>query len=283
MLRHTNRYEKTEHACVAFGRFDGVHRGHQAVLRRLKALGGCSVAVSFETEHKVLTTEEEKAYFFAQEGIDQMISVPEPDCPPETFVKEVVAGALGAEILVIGADHEHREEICRAAKEAGIRVELVETVTDEKGPITTERVLQAFKNAEFEKYSRLCGHPYLIMGEVVHGKALGRTVGMPTANQSVILKKRKPESGVYATISHVAGGTYRSLTNIGTRPSVDDSGVVTVESYLLDFDQDIYGEEFCLEVWRFIRPVYKFKNLEAVKEQVKKDLEQVREAFPGFM
>ena len=275
-MKHTDRYEKIERACVAFGRFDGVHRGHQAVLRRLKALGGCSVAVSFETENKVLTTEEEKAYFFAQEGIDQMISVPEPDCPAGTFVKEVVSEKLGAEILVIGEEHEHREEICRAAEEAGIRVELVETVKDEKGTITTQRVLQAFKNAEFEKYRQLCGHPYLIMGEVVHGKALGRTVGMPTANQSVILKKRKPESGVYATISHVAGGTYRSLTNIGTRPSVDDSGVVTVESYLLDFDRDIYGEEFCLEVWRFIRPVYKFKNLEAVKEQVKKDLEQVR-------
>ena len=117
--------------------------------------------------------------------------------------------------------------------------------------------------------------PIILYGEVVHGKALGRTVGMPTANLH-ISSGELPECGVYATIIRVNEQTYQSVTNIGRRPTVDQENHLTIETFILDFDQDIYGEKVELEVHQFLRPIQKFKNLEQVKNQVKKDVKEAK-------
>lgn len=113
----------------------------------------------------------------------------------------------------------------------------------------------------------------ILIGKVVHGKAIGRTVGMPTANVAVSNPDALPEYGVYATRISVRGNSYRSVTNIGLRPTVDDRQEVTVEAYILDFAEDIYGEEVELEVCGLLRPIRRFASLEEVHEQVKKDVE----------
>lgn len=121
--------------------------------------------------------------------------------------------------------------------------------------------------------------PVFLAGEVVHGKALGRTVGMPTANIEVAGKSLLPECGVYATRIKVGEETYLAVTNIGLRPTVDNEQQVTVEAHILDFDQDIYGQVVGLEVHKFLRPIQKFGSLEEVQQQVKKDIEEAKKCL----
>ncbi|MEE1315553.1 MAG: riboflavin kinase [Faecalimonas sp.] len=111
----------------------------------------------------------------------------------------------------------------------------------------------------------------VLKGKVVHGKALGRTVGMPTANL-LIIEGSLPDAGVYATRIRVGEESFLSVTNIGTRPTVDDDAYVTVEVHILDFERDIYGETVILEILRFLRPIQRFQNLQEVQAQVSKDI-----------
>ena len=118
-----------------------------------------------------------------------------------------------------------------------------------------------------------------LTGKIVHGKALGRTVGMPTANIQVCDESLLPECGVYATKVLIGDKTYQAVTNIGTRPTVDNEQQVTVEAHILDFDEDIYDQNVELEVHKFLRPIQRFGSLEEVYAQVKKDIEITRVHF----
>ncbi|MBQ8558513.1 MAG: hypothetical protein IJ439_00800 [Tyzzerella sp.] len=120
--------------------------------------------------------------------------------------------------------------------------------------------------------------PVILEGKIVHGKALGRTVGMPTANLC-IENQKLPQAGVYATRIKIGGEAFNSVTNIGKRPTVDQDERITVETFIFDFNGDIYGETVSLEVCKFLRPVQKFQNLEEVHEQVKKDVLEAKIYF----
>ncbi len=121
-------------------------------------------------------------------------------------------------------------------------------------------------------------YPITLTGEVVHGKGLGRTVGMPTANLH-ISNAELPPAGVYAGRVKIGSKVYCSVTNIGQRPSVDQEQQVTVESFILDFHEDIYGHKVELELVKYLRPVQKFPDLEAVSKQVKKDIKEAEKYF----
>ena len=118
----------------------------------------------------------------------------------------------------------------------------------------------------------------ILSGKVVHGKALGRTVGMPTANLC-IEEGTIPEDGVYATRIRIGDGVYTSVTNIGRRPTVDDESYITVETHILDFNEHIYGDQAVLEVHKFLRPIRRFDSLEAVQKQVQNDIETAKIYF----
>jgi riboflavin kinase/FMN adenylyltransferase len=118
----------------------------------------------------------------------------------------------------------------------------------------------------------------VLSGKVVRGKALGRTVGMPTANLC-ITEGTMPEEGVYATRIQIGDGVYTSVTNIGRRPTVDDESYITVETYIINFDEEIYGEQAVLEVHKFLRPIQKFNSLKEVQKQVQKDVEMAKIYF----
>ena len=117
---------------------------------------------------------------------------------------------------------------------------------------------------------------HILKGKIVHGKSLGRTVGMPTANLQLDRNHVLPEKGVYATYIYVDGKAYPSVTNIGTRPSVDADAKTTIETYILNFNADIYGKKVELEIVEFLRPIQKFGDLEQVREQVEKDVENAK-------
>ena len=120
--------------------------------------------------------------------------------------------------------------------------------------------------------------PVILIGKIVHGKALGRTVGMPTANLC-IEEEKLPEAGVYATRIQIGEKIYNSVTNIGKRPTVDQDERITVETFIFDFDENIYGETVVLEVCKFLRSIQKFQNLEEVHAQVEKDVLEAKMYF----
>ena len=282
-MRHTYKIQKMQNTCVAYGCFDGVHRGHIAVIDALvkagKNKGSQSVVISFcqngeQREHSILTTEEEKSLFMEREGLDVLISYDAAweSGAAEAFIKEVLIKELGAETIVVGA---HCQEL-EFLKTCGVCLVVVEAVRYKEAIITSDMVKKKIRESRFEEVATICGHPYILSGKVVHGKALGRTVGMPTANLRVPDRKLKPPSGVYATISYIQGGRHKGVTNIGTRPSVDDMSEITIETFLLDFVQDRYGEKQTVEVHWLIRGIQKFSSLKEVQNQVQKDASQVK-------
>lgn len=266
-----------KNTCVAIGAFDGMHLGHRAVLRQLveesRNRGLEAVAVTWKggkAGQKVLTTQEEKAWLMEKIGVDVMVSLDREEmgrgfCEQETEILR----RLGSSLVVYG------KMAGRGLQGTGVYS--VREISDENGRISTERVRSALALGDMERTARLCGHPYVMMGRVVHGKAIGRTVGMPTANLEVPAQKQYPPNGVYAALARVDGHIYQGLTNIGLRPSVDDLPEITVETYLQDFDREIYGEPMVLEIHKHIRDIRKFSGIEEVKEQVQRDLVQVKE------
>ena len=278
--------------CVAFGIFDGLHLGHRAVIDKLLEIskqGLTSVIVSFAYDDtlldgkKILTTPEEKEYLLRKNGPGVLISYPidqeNKDVSVKNFIKDIIVGKLDAKVIVAGSDDSNIIVLRECSNEYGFKLEEVGTVLADGEPVTAERIVKELAEGTLKKANELLGYPYLIMGEVMHGKALGRTVGMPTANIGYKPYKQLPADGVFGTISEVGGKRVKGLTNLGHRPTVDNFDYVTVEAFLLDFSDDIYGQIITLEVHALIRGIRKFKDLAEVKIQVNKDIESIRAYF----
>lgn len=209
-----------------------------------------SIADEYADCRGFLYTENEKAYILRLFGIQ-----------PDYFVSlspNAVADLSAQEIV---------DQFFPNAQSCEI---IEETPDSEKSYIS-----QLIKDGHVKEFKDDMGYPYAIIGPVIHGKALGRTVGMPTANLGFSHKRLMPKEGVYGSIVKVDGELYIGLTNIGRRPSVDDYDYYTVETFILDFDKDIYDKDIVLELHEFIRDVQTFDNLEAVKKQVDLDIQNI--------
>ena len=284
--------------CVAFGTFDGLHRGHRSVIEKVAAYrtrGITSVLVSFTNEipdtggeGDLLYTETEKRDLLEENRPDVLLSLPltsaTAQMEAEQFIKVVLADRLGAKVVVagerccFGKDRRGSVDLLRKyAPVYGYEVVTCRTLRYDGEEITSARVRRALAASDLERATTLLGHPYTITGEVIHGKALGRTVGMPTANLAIPPGKYIPAHGVYATISEIEGRRVQGLTNIGFRPSVDSSNHVTVETFLIDFSDEIYGKAMRVALHAFVRGVRKFNDLDEVQRQVKLDLANTRE------
>lgn len=282
-----------ENACVAFGDFDGVHTGHMAVIERLRqraAQGMTSVVVSLAydeallQDRKILTTEAEKQYLLEKHGPDVMISYPlsSMDLPLKQFVGETLVGQLGAKVIVAGSNNEHLDLLRAYAAEFGFELDVCDAVLEGGTPVTAERIMEDLSAGRLIQANKLLGHPHLFIGTVMHGKARGRLVGLPTANLSYKPYKQLPEHGVYGTISDIDGKIVKGLTNIGRRPSDDNFDYVSIETFLLDFSQDLYDRTITVEIYCHIRGVIKFNSLEEVKQQVDRDIISIREFLERY-
>ena len=290
-MKHFEEDFSMQNTCVAFGDFDGIHLGHRAVIDRLLAAadGLTSVLVSFAYdesllgERKILSTEEEKKHLLAKNGPDALVSYKmngqNKDVPVKDFIKEILVGKLGAKTIVAGKCDSNIGVLRSCADEFGYTLEEVEPVLAGGEPVCAKKIIQELAEGTLKQANDMLGHPYLLMGEVLHGKALGRTVGMPTANIGYKPNKQLPAFGVFGTISEIDGRKVKGLTNIGKRPSVDNFDYVTIEEFLLDFSGDLYGRILPLEVHAHIRGIVKFNNIEEVKQQVNKDVESIRSYF----
>lgn len=275
--------------CVAFGSFDGVHSGHSAVIKKLLETakqGLTSVVLSYEYDEtllngrKILSTELEKQNLINKCGPEVLISYKideqNKDIAPEHFIKEVLVDKLGAKVIVTGVEDCNINVLRECSQKYGYKLVECDTVLIDGEPVTSERIANELEEGTLQKANELLGHPYLLMGVVMHGKALGRTVGMPTANLGFSQYKQLPAYGVYGTLSEIDGKNIKGLTNIGKRPSVDNYNYVTIETYLLDYLGDLYDKTISLEIHAYIRGVKKFNSLDEVKLQVNIDIESIR-------
>lgn len=265
-----------KNTCLAYGSFESVHKGHLKIAEKVVAVarekGLKSAIISMPVADKVFTTEEEKEYLFKKIGIEAFLTC--QDMSAEEIIK-----VFDVKVLVVGETCKNLGEVEVAAKSAGVEVVVVPSVKVDDEVVSLEMVKAAYARNDYAKMAELCGHPYIMIGEVVHGKALGRTEKMPTANLQVPDEKIKPLDAVYCTRVRLGDEVLKTVTNIGKRPTVDNFNYVTIETLILDFDRDIYGQKLVLEVHKYIRDVMKFESLSEVKAQIDKDIQEVEAYF----
>lgn len=290
------------HAVVTSGTFDGVHRGHQKILTRLtevaRASGGESVVLTYwphprtvvsndSQNLRLLSTLEEKTDLLAQAGVDHLVVIPFTrsfsQLSSEEFIQRILIEKIGTKKLVIGYDHRFgrdREggfDYIRAHQaDYGFEVEEIPRQDIEDVGVSSSKIRTALAEGNVHAANLFLGRSYNLTGTVVKGRQLGRTIGYPTANLQVDdAVKLIPANGVYAVDVQYNGQLLSGMTNIGFRPTVAGENQ-TVETYIFDFDNDIYGEHLTLRFREFIRPEQKFSGLPALVEQLKNDEETAR-------
>jgi riboflavin kinase/FMN adenylyltransferase len=286
---------------VALGNFDGVHLGHQAVMRRAveegRRRGARVVAATFDPhprailgprmQPKLLTTLELRREALLRYGADEVRVIRFDQelskKSPEEFVRDVLVGEIGAEAVVVGENFRfgHRAagdvaELERLMRSYGAEVFAV-AVEDEagKGGISSTRIRELVAQGEVGLAASLLGRPYVLRGEVAVGDRRGRILGFPTANvvpdQAVVV----PARGVYAGFVRVGKALYPACTNVGLAPTFE-RGESRVEAYLIDFEGDLYGRVVDVSFVRRIRPEKRFSGVEELKEQIARDVEAAR-------
>ena len=298
IIENTTEFYIEEATAAAIGKFDGFHRGHQKLLGQLRQQqeqGLKSVVFTFvpspaaffsRSPVKELSTIAEKRRIFEKAGVDYLIEYPFhqeiADMEPEVFVKEVLAGRLRAKCVVAGEDVSFGKKgagnyhlLQELASNCGYQVILIEKVSYQDKEVSSTYVREEVRKGNMELAAQLLGTPYHVGGEIIHGRQLGRTIGMPTVNLLTPSEKLLPPKGVYYSYVVLHGreeNKLPSITNIGTKPTVDDRCMMGVETYIYNFDQDVYGEELEVYLLKFKRPEMCFDGFDALKRQMAKDL-----------
>lgn len=291
-------------SAITVGTFDGVHKGHLAVIAELRrtaeALGAKSVLVSFEPHPLtvvrpeaaplLLTPHEEKRELLARCGLDYVVFLPFTrelaDYPPRRFVEEILIDRLGLRHLVIGYDHGFGkgrsgdvDSLRSIGAEVGFDVDVVPVVLLEGAPISSTRIRKALAAGDVDLAARALGRPYTIRGEVVRGEARGRKLGFPTANIHISEpEKFLPGEGIYAVRSVVGGQVREGVLHLGPRPTYEGAAP-TVELHLFDFDQDIYGTQVTVDFCAWIRGIEAFDSEAALIQAIDADCMAARRLF----
>ena len=286
-----------EKIIFALGFFDGVHLGHQALLRecRLMAehLGCCPGAVTFEMHPKarflktppvLISTLADRVRLLKGYGMEKVTVLPVSDKVMSTTWQEFYSmlRSQGAAGFVCGEDFRFGrggEGNARLLAERCARDDIPCVIVPEQTlhgvRVSSTYIRQQIESGDMATAVKFLGHPYVLTGRVVPGKQLGRRLGIPTANLQLPKGLAIPKFGVYACWALVDGVRYAAVTNIGIRPTVSGQGI-TVEPWLLDYSGDLYGQEITLEFHRFLRPEQKFESLEALKAAIHEDAAKTR-------
>lgn len=301
IIKDTTEFKIEEKAAVAIGKFDGFHRGHQKLLQEMqkqKEKGLATVVFTFVPSPaaffnqgsepiRELNTIEEKRRIFEQANIDYLIEYPFyqeiADMLPEVYIEKVLVEQMHAVCIVAGEDVSFGRKgagdcklLKAKAKEYGYEVLLIDKVQYEGREVSSTYVREEVKKGNMELVTALLGQPYHVGGMIVHGRQLGRTIGMPTVNLLPPQQKLLPPRGVYYSYTYLKGEKYPSITNIGVKPTVDDKSVMGVETYIYDFDGDVYGEEIEVYLLGFKRPEMRFDGVDALKAQMEADIAEGR-------
>ncbi|GLZ84058.1 riboflavin biosynthesis protein [Metapseudomonas resinovorans] len=306
LVRGLHNLRPQHRGCVAtIGNFDGVHRGHQAILKRLREraaeLGLPTCVVIFEPQPREyfgpdtapvrLTRLRDKLELLAREGVDRVLCLAFNhrlrELSAAEFVHAVLVEGLGAKHLEIGDDFRFGcdragdfDFLLQAGEAEGFSVEAAATVELDGLRVSSTRVRQALAEGDFVLAERLLGRPFTITGRVLHGQKLGRQLGTPTAN--VQLKRRRvPLNGVYLVSVELEGRQLPGVANIGVRPSVKGDGRAHLEVHLLDYSADLYDQRISVTFHHKLRDEQRFASLEALKSAIDADVAAARAYWQG--
>ena len=301
LVRGLHNLQPGHRGCVApIGNFDGVHRGHQAILARLRerarALGVPSCVVIFEPQPREffaptqaparLTRLREKLALLADQGVDRVLCLAFNrrlrELSAAEFVHAVMVEGLGVRHLEVGDDFRFGcdragdfDFLCQAGQAEGFSVEAARTVEVDGERVSSTRVREALVAGDLALVERLLGRPYAIAGRVVQGQRLGRQLGAPTAN--VQLKRRRvPLSGGFVVCAVLAGRRLPAVANIGMRPSVNSDGRPHLEVHLLDYQGDLYGRLLEVTFLHKLRDEARFDSLDRLKQAIDSDIAAAR-------
>jgi riboflavin kinase/FMN adenylyltransferase len=294
---------RPEGTVVTVGSFDGVHRGHEAVLReiaaRARAAGRHSVLVTFDPHPMavvnpaaappLLTTGPERREILAQTGLDYAVLLrfdrAMATLSPEAFVRDILLRGCGMRELVIGHDHGFGqgrqgdvELLRRLGRKLDFAVDVVSALEVDGHPVSSTRVRRAVAGGDLPLAARLLGRPYFATGQVVTGDGRGKAIGFPTANLAGIpARKLLPPDGVYAVRVEWRGGRADGMMNQGGRPTFQQAER-SLEVHLLDFAGDLYGEWLKVQWVARLRDVQRFPSPEALRAQLERDRSSARAA-----
>ena len=301
LVRGLQNLRPRHRGCVAtIGNFDGVHRGHQAILARLREraveLGVPSCVVIFEPQPREYFAPEtaparlarlrDKVALLAAEGVDRVLCLAFNQrlskLSADEFVETILVDGLGVKHLEVGDDFRFGCDrlgdfafLQDAGQRHGFSVEAAQTVELDGLRVSSTQVRDALAAADFALAERLLGRPFQIGGRVLHGQKLARQLGTPTAN--VQLKRRRvPLSGVYLVSAEIDGKVWPGVANIGVRPTVAGDGSAHLEVHLLDFAGDLYGRRLTVEFHHKLREEQRFASLEALKSAIDADIAAAR-------
>ena len=284
---------------VTMGNFDGCHLGHQALFRTLKAVAEVNhlqpTVISFEPHSNyvlrgpgdplLLTTTEEKREFVESLGLEFLVLPFTPEMaklPFDVFVRTELIEKRNVVSMFFGHDHcfgaggkGNYETITEAFPE--LSTAMLSIVLHKGERVSSSAVRNALLNGDVDRAQTYLGRPYRLSGTVVVGKRLGHTIGFPTANVQVEQYKFLPKGGVYVASARLSDGRiYRSVVNIGTQPTTPGAHNLAVEAYLLDFDENIYGQHLVLDLLAFLRPEKKFASIEDLVRQIGMDADTAK-------
>jgi riboflavin kinase/FMN adenylyltransferase len=290
-------------SAVTIGVFDGVHRGHQHLVARLieraRAEDLAAVALTFNPHPRTvirpgiavtyLTSLEERVELLQALGLDAVgvlaFTSELAQLSPRDFLALLV-DELQMRLLMIGPDFALGRNragtigvMRQVGEQLGFSVEVAPLLAEADEKVGSTTIRQALAEGDVERVNRLLGRPFSLRGPVVTGDKRGRTLGFPTANIAIGLDRALPAYGVYVTRAYVAESRYESCTNIGIRPTFDVEPRPTVETFVIDFDQDIYGQEMRIELLQRLRGEEKFESAEELIAQMHKDIEATRAYF----
>ena len=301
LVRGLHNLRPEHRGCVAtIGNFDGVHRGHQAILARLREraveLGVPSCVEIFEPQPREFFTPEtaparlarlrDKLQLLAEEGVDRVLCLAFNQrlrsLSAAEFVDRILVDGLGVQHLEVGDDFHFGcdrvgdfDFLQHAGVNQGFTVEAAQTVELDGLRVSSTQVRNALAAADFDLAERLLGRPFRIAGRVLHGQKLARQLGTPTAN--VQLKRRRvPLTGVYLVSVDIDGQSWPGVANIGVRPTVAGDGKAHLEVHLLDFAGDLYDRRLTVVFHQKLREEQRFASLEALKTAINADVAAAR-------
>ncbi|MEO0059925.1 MAG: Riboflavin biosynthesis protein RibF [Bacteroidota bacterium] len=294
-------FTSTKKTVVTIGSFDGVHLGHQKIIASLKAesqkLDAESLILSFlnhprsvlnnNSDLKLLTTNHEKTALLRKSNLNHLILHPFDNdfanLSAQEFVSEILVKKLNVAKIIVGHDHRFGknrsagfDDLKLFGQQYGFKVQQISAQEIDEVSISSTKIRNALVDGNIKLANDFLGYAYSIAGNVVAGKQLGRTIGVPTANIAIDnLQKMMPKKGVYVVQSFLDNKTVFGVMNIGNRPTVDGQEQ-TVEIHFLDFDKDLYHQKISVSILDRIRDEQKFESLADLKIQISKDIEVAR-------
>lgn len=298
-----NNQFKLKNTVVTLGKFDGLHLGHRMLIdvaKDKKTEGMITVLFSFllhpynllsNIEFEQIYSEKEKREKLENMGVDAFVSYPFTNktrqMEAEAFVKEVLIEQLDAKVIVVGDDYcfgynrsGDKNLLKKLSKKYGYELVVCEKLTSSENKIISSTYIrEELIKGNMELANKLLGEPFSILGEVMHGRQIGRTLGMPTTNLIPEPNKLLPPDGVYASTTFIDNQEYYGVTNVGYKPTVSGERMKGVETFIFDFDEDLYGRTIKVCLHTFLRPEQKFSSLLELKKAMEQDITHAKKYF----